>query len=217
MEIWEHEGQLFEVQSLYAGDHNAWCHELTSIETGGAALRVFVPDATPDEPFTSSSLDRVQVQLLGGTVPWPILTKLVALVTESVGLDSTEAGQRRIGASRGKYATGRACRVEACHSEDPFTGQTVEMPDTRQGDQPSGSVPPDPAEVHEARRPSVWYRVVATAGGMVMLVDGGLMVGNDVNLGWAVAAGGALVIAGYLVDDIRAQSRDRDCRRLTPK
>ena len=50
-----------------------------------------------------------------------------------------------------------------------------------------------------------------------MLIDGGLMVGNEVNLDWAVAAGGALVIAGYLVDDIRAQSRDRDRRRLTPK
>ena len=105
------------------------------------------------------------------------------------------------------------------HIATRFEAQTVDMPDTSQGDKPSGSVVPGPTEAPEPRRPSVWFRVVATAGGMLLLVDGGLIVGNGVNLGWGMVAGGAIMISGYLVDDFRAQSRERDRSRSrsTPK
>ena len=81
----EHGGRSFEVVNGYSLPDDAWQYELRPVG-GEAALRVLIPDATPDGPFTPRPSTDVRVQLNGGELPWPILARFMALVQNSGNL-----------------------------------------------------------------------------------------------------------------------------------
>lgn len=83
MDIWEHDGQLFEYTSGYYLDGDAWHHELVGL-SAPAFVEISVPDATPDDAaFTPSSPDQVIVRFADGSIPWPIWLKFMSAIQES--------------------------------------------------------------------------------------------------------------------------------------
>lgn len=86
MEIWSHDGKLYEVSSRYSLPDDAWQYELMGL-TGppgtGPYLSVSIPDATPIGPFTPRPAEHVVVHAGGGTLPWPILGKLMSVLDAS--------------------------------------------------------------------------------------------------------------------------------------
>ncbi|MEV6345030.1 hypothetical protein [Actinoplanes sp. NPDC051851] len=86
MEIWSHDGKLYEIVSMYSLPDDAWQYELTGLSGSpgtGPYLAVDIPDATPDGPFTPRAARHVVVHAGGGVVPWLILEKLIALLDSS--------------------------------------------------------------------------------------------------------------------------------------
>ncbi|MGW4294345.1 hypothetical protein ACWEH1_14990 [Micromonospora chersina] len=87
MEVWDHDGKLYEVNSYYSLPDDAWKYELVGL-TGapgtGPYLSVRIPDATPDDgPFTPRPAGDVMVNAGSGDVPWPILRRFIDLVESS--------------------------------------------------------------------------------------------------------------------------------------
>jgi hypothetical protein len=87
MEIWCHDGKLYDVNSYYSSPDDAWQYELVGL-TGapgtGPSFTVVIPDATPDDgPFTPRPAHHAQVHVAGGQLPWPILHKLIEMVESS--------------------------------------------------------------------------------------------------------------------------------------
>ncbi|MEH0934068.1 hypothetical protein [Micromonospora psammae] len=87
MEVWDHEGKLYEVNSYYSLPDNAWQYELVGL-TGapgtGPYITVTIPDATPDDgPFTPRPVSEVMFSAGSGDVPWPILRRFIDLVESS--------------------------------------------------------------------------------------------------------------------------------------
>ncbi|MEK8108191.1 hypothetical protein NKG94_30925 [Micromonospora sp. M12] len=86
MGICSHDGKLYEITSGYSLPDDAWQYELVGL-TGppgtGPYLSVSIPDATLDGPFTPRPTEHVVVCAGGGTVPWPVLEKLVHLLDTS--------------------------------------------------------------------------------------------------------------------------------------
>ncbi|MEU8656131.1 hypothetical protein [Actinoplanes philippinensis] len=86
MEIWSHDGKLYELSSGYSLPDDAWQYELMGL-TGppgtGPYLSVLIPDATPDGPFTPRPAEDIVVHAGGGIVPWPILEKLAGVLDSS--------------------------------------------------------------------------------------------------------------------------------------
>ncbi|WP_194837092.1 hypothetical protein [Nocardia sp. XZ_19_369] len=79
MEIWEHDGNLYEVSSYYCLPDDAWTYALQGI-TGppgtGPHLDVRVADKTPDEgPFAPKSQHYVVVSFGPGSIPWLVLRR----------------------------------------------------------------------------------------------------------------------------------------------
>ena len=86
MDIWEHDGQLFQYDASYHVDEDAWHHELTGLSAPGFVL-VSVPDATPDDAaFTPSSPDQVLVRFTDGSIPWPIWLKFISTIQNAKDL-----------------------------------------------------------------------------------------------------------------------------------
>lgn len=87
VEVWDHDGKLYEVNSYYSLPGDAWQYELVGL-TGapgtGPYLSVTIPDATPDDgAFTPRPASNVMVRAGGGDVPWPILRRFIDLVESS--------------------------------------------------------------------------------------------------------------------------------------
>lgn len=86
MGICSHDGKLYEITSGYSLPDDAWQYELVGL-TGppgtGPYLSVSIPDATLDGPFTPRPTEHVVVCAGGGTVPWPVLEKLMRLLDSS--------------------------------------------------------------------------------------------------------------------------------------
>ncbi|MFE7802211.1 hypothetical protein [Nocardia sp. NPDC057440] len=87
VEIWEHDGKLYEVSSYYCLPDDAWTYELQGM-TGppgtGPHLNVSVPGETPDEgPFVPRSQRRVVVSFGPGSIPWLVLCRFRAHVQAS--------------------------------------------------------------------------------------------------------------------------------------
>jgi hypothetical protein len=85
VEVWSHDGRLYEVNSYYSLSDNAWQYELVGL-TGarGPHMAVVIPDATPDDgPFTPKPADHVVVSVGDGRTPWPVLRRLLDLVESS--------------------------------------------------------------------------------------------------------------------------------------
>ncbi|MEU1687866.1 hypothetical protein [Micromonospora sp. NPDC005707] len=98
MEVWDHEGKLYEVNSYYSLPDDAWQYELVGL-TGapgtGPYLSVTIPDATPDDgPFTPRPASGVMFSAGSGDVPWPILRRFIDLVESSGDIvqDPTDGG-----------------------------------------------------------------------------------------------------------------------------
>ncbi|MEU7802413.1 hypothetical protein AB0B10_24430 [Micromonospora arborensis] len=88
MEVWHHDGKLYEVNSYYSLPDDAWQYELAGLTgASGAAgpyVAIVIPDATPDDgPFTPRPAQHALVHLGGGQLPWPILRKLIEMVESS--------------------------------------------------------------------------------------------------------------------------------------
>ncbi|MGC4874933.1 hypothetical protein ACLQ26_01525 [Micromonospora sp. DT43] len=87
MEIWSHDGKLYEINSYYSLPDDAWQYELAGL-TGnpgaGPYLAILIPDATSDDgPFTPVAADQARVSLGGGQLSWPILHRFIAMVEAS--------------------------------------------------------------------------------------------------------------------------------------
>ncbi|MEU8180519.1 hypothetical protein AB0B85_22915 [Micromonospora sp. NPDC049044] len=94
MDIWEHDGRLYEINSFYSLPDDAWQYELVGL-TGapgtGPCLIVTIPDATRDDgPFTPRPAGDVMVSC-SGEVPWLMLRRFIDLIESSgdVVQDST--------------------------------------------------------------------------------------------------------------------------------
>jgi hypothetical protein len=87
VEVWDHDGKLYEVDSYYSLPDGAWQYELVGL-TGapgtGPYLTIVIPDATPEPgPFTPKGAGHVLVSVADGVTPWPILRRLLDLVESS--------------------------------------------------------------------------------------------------------------------------------------
>lgn len=100
VQIWSHEGRLYEVNSLYALSDGAWHYELVGL-TGapgtGPYLAVALPDATPIGPFTPLPARHALMHVGQGDTPWPILRRLLDLVQESGDLVADEREASTVG------------------------------------------------------------------------------------------------------------------------
>ena len=86
MEVWSHRDTRYEVESFYSLPADAWTYELVEMGAAesGATLRVMVPDATPEGPFTPTADGDVTVHLdATGMVPWPIFRRFLQLIEAS--------------------------------------------------------------------------------------------------------------------------------------
>lgn len=87
MEVWDHDGEPYEVNSYYSLHDDAWQYELVG-PTGAPGTRpciaVTIPDAAPDEgPFVPRPAREVLFRAGGGDVPWPVLRRFIDLVESS--------------------------------------------------------------------------------------------------------------------------------------
>lgn len=86
MNVWAHDGKLYEVNSYYSLPDDAWQYELVGLSGApgtGPYLIVLIPDATPDDgPFTPRVAEPVQV-IQHGQTPWPVLHRFVDLIEGS--------------------------------------------------------------------------------------------------------------------------------------
>jgi hypothetical protein len=94
VEVWDHDGKLYEVNSYYSLPDDAWQYELVGL-TGapgtGPYLTIVIPDATPEPgPFTPKHAGHVLVAVAGGVTPWPILRRLIDLVESSGDIIDTD-------------------------------------------------------------------------------------------------------------------------------
>ncbi|MFC8619746.1 hypothetical protein ACFT9M_25515 [Micromonospora purpureochromogenes] len=94
MEVWDHDGKLYEVNSWYCLPDDAWQYELVELTEPpgrGACLAVVIPDATPEPgPFTPKHADHVLLAVARGVTPWPILRRLIDLVESSGDIVATD-------------------------------------------------------------------------------------------------------------------------------
>ncbi|MEU7673592.1 hypothetical protein AB0C42_02105 [Micromonospora taraxaci] len=96
MEVWDHDGKLYEVNSYYSLPDCAWQYELVGL-TGapetGPYISVTIPDATPDGgPFIPRPASEVTFSAGSGCVPWPILRRFIDLVESSGDIVQDPAG-----------------------------------------------------------------------------------------------------------------------------
>jgi hypothetical protein len=93
VEVWDHDGKLYEVNSWYCLPDAAWQYELLELTEPpgcGACLAVVIPDATPGPgPFTPKHADQVLLAVARGVTPWPILRRLIDLVESSGDIGAT--------------------------------------------------------------------------------------------------------------------------------
>jgi hypothetical protein len=87
VEVWDHDGKLYEVTSYYSLPDDAWQYELVGL-TGapgtGPYVAVTIPDASPEGgPFAPRPVSEVMVRTGSGDVPWPILRRFIDLVESS--------------------------------------------------------------------------------------------------------------------------------------
>jgi hypothetical protein len=95
VEVWDHDGKLYEVNSYYSLPDVAWQYELIGL-TGapgtGPYLAIVIPDATPDEgPFSPKHVGHALVRIGGGVAPWPILLRLIELAESGDIVDTDQA------------------------------------------------------------------------------------------------------------------------------
>jgi hypothetical protein len=87
MNVWAHDGKLYEVNSHYSLPDDAWQYELAGISGSpgtGPYLAVLIPDATPDDgPFTPKQAEHVRALIHDGQAPWPVLHRFVDLIEDS--------------------------------------------------------------------------------------------------------------------------------------
>ena len=83
VEVWDHDGKLYEVNSYDSLPDVAWQYELIGL-TGapgtGPYLAIVIPDVTPDAgPFIPRHVGHALVRIGDGVTPWPILLQLIEL------------------------------------------------------------------------------------------------------------------------------------------
>jgi hypothetical protein len=87
VEVWSHEGTLYEVNSFYCLPEDAWHYELTGFcgaAGTGSHITVAIPDGSPEDgPFTPQPAGLAVVHFGGGQAPWPILRRFLDLVESS--------------------------------------------------------------------------------------------------------------------------------------
>ncbi|MFF7250733.1 hypothetical protein ACFZBU_43535 [Embleya sp. NPDC008237] len=87
MNVWAHDGLLYEVDSGYSLPDDAWRYELAGVSGApgtGPYLVVIIPDATPDDgPFTPKQAEHVRTVIHDGRTPWPVLLRFVDLIEGS--------------------------------------------------------------------------------------------------------------------------------------
>ncbi|MFE3202340.1 hypothetical protein [Embleya sp. NPDC059237] len=87
MNVWAHDGLLYEVDSGYSLPDDAWRYELAGISGApgsGPYLVVIIPDATPEDgPFSPKQVEHVRTVIHDGRTPWPVLLRFVDLIEGS--------------------------------------------------------------------------------------------------------------------------------------
>jgi hypothetical protein len=135
VEIWSHDGKLYEVSSGYSLPDDAWQYELMGL-TGppgtGPYLSVSIPDATPSGPFTPRQAEHIVIHSGGGTLPWPTLEKLMRLLDSSGDLVdeardlSTEATTLPLTLNAWTFGTHRF-EVNHFHNDDSWCYELYEV------------------------------------------------------------------------------------------
>ena len=85
-EVWDHDGELYEVTSFYSLPNDAWRYELVGVTDapGRPYLAITIPDATPDNgPFTPLPASKATFSARADDLPWPILRRFIDLVEAS--------------------------------------------------------------------------------------------------------------------------------------
>jgi hypothetical protein len=95
VEVWDHDGKLYEVNSYYSLPDDAWHYELIGLTgapgTGPPYLAIVIPGVTPDEgPFIPKHAGHALVRIGGGVAPWPILLQLIELAESSGDIVDTD-------------------------------------------------------------------------------------------------------------------------------
>jgi hypothetical protein len=87
VEIWEHDGAVWDYLSYYSLVEDAWVHEARSFEGGTRHVEIVIPDATPDDgPFIPRP-DDAFIRMGEGSIPAGILTRLIAAARDAGDLD----------------------------------------------------------------------------------------------------------------------------------
>lgn len=126
MQLWAHDGTLYEVNSYYSLPDDAWQYEL--VGPGGAPttrsyLIVLIPDATPDDgPFTPRHPECARIMVHDGQTPWPILRRFVDLIEQSGDIAHEPEASSAIGALTGSsnawQLAGQRFEVNSFHFGD---------------------------------------------------------------------------------------------------
>ena len=94
VEIWEHDGKQYEVNSYYSLPDDAWQYELVGVAgppENQQYLAIRIPDSTQDDgPFTPKPAGEATVSARGDDLPWPILRRFISWVEASGDLVDSE-------------------------------------------------------------------------------------------------------------------------------
>ncbi len=80
MEVWSHEGRLFEYASIYLIQEDAWAHEVSEVD-GDAWVSIVIPDTAPDEERFAPRPAAAELRSTDGSMPWPIVARLIDKVS----------------------------------------------------------------------------------------------------------------------------------------
>lgn len=120
MEQWAHQGQRYEVNSMYLLPDDAWAYELWPSAGPAGRLIVLIADATPDDgPFTPLSSAHALVTAEEVSLPWPVLRRFVHLVDTSGDIvpaeqDETVTGDLSLSSNAWRFAS-RSFEVNSFH------------------------------------------------------------------------------------------------------
>jgi hypothetical protein len=84
--VWTHHSKIYEINSFYFGDRDAWCYELClphSDPDRNDYLAVLIPDADPGSgPFVPVASDRITCTVHGDcAVPWPVFRRFIEAIS----------------------------------------------------------------------------------------------------------------------------------------
>ncbi|HCT76215.1 MAG TPA: hypothetical protein DGG94_04120 [Micromonosporaceae bacterium] len=128
MEIWDHRGRRFALNSLYQLPEDSWSYDLTEYSQQSdhtVGLAITIPDATPDGPFTPQDETLAVTWLHTGNLPWPIVRRFAEFLDATGDLVATNTalqvtGDLNLSANTWRYGD-QTFEVNSFHFGDRAT------------------------------------------------------------------------------------------------